>query len=198
MSKNKVPEFLRLATSIKKDAIRFGAVASVQFFKESFVVQGFTDSSLKKWNKARTPLAGKRTLYKSGKLMHSIRKLEATDNRVVIIADSDYAEMHNEGGYITITPQMKKYFWALYYKEAGKGVKRSSRGAIYQSVKVGKKASFCKAMALKKVGEKIKIDQRQFMGESKELMKLLDGWFKRSISANINSTSGEFTFKKIN
>jgi len=197
MSKNKVPEFLKLANSIKKDAVRFSAVTSIYFFKECFVAQGFTDTSFQRWKPSNTPFAGKRTLYKSGKLMHSIRKLEATDQRLVVIADSEYADMHNDGGYITVTPQMKKYFWAMYYKEAGKGMRTSKGGAKYQSIKVGKKANFCKAMALKKVGSKIKIDQRQFIGESRELMKLLEGWFNRSVSANFNKISREFTFKQV-
>lgn len=197
MSKNKVPPFLKLADSLKKDALRFGAVTSIFFFKECFVAQGFTDSSFQRWKPSSTPLAGKRTLYKSGKLMHSIRKLEATDQRLVVVADSEYAEMHNEGGYITVTPQMKKYFWAMYYREAGKGIRTSRGGGQYQSVKVGQKARFCKAMALKKVGSKIKIDQRQFMGESRELMKLLDSWFNRSVTANFNKIGSEFTFKQV-
>lgn len=197
MSNNKVPEFLKLAKDLKKDALRFSAVTSVYFFKECFVAQGFTDGSFQRWKPSNSPLAGKRTLYKSGKLMQSIRKLEATDQRLVVIADSEYAEMHNEGGFITVTPQMKKYFWAMYYKEAGKGVRTSKGGAQYQSIKVGKKANYCKAMALKKVGSKMKVDQRQFIGESRELMRLLDEWFNRSVATNFDKTSREFIFKQV-
>ncbi|MCZ2397926.1 MAG: hypothetical protein LC100_15465, partial [Chitinophagales bacterium] len=31
----------------------------------------------------------------------------------------DYAGVHNEGAEIPATAQMKKYFWAMYYKASG-------------------------------------------------------------------------------
>ena len=179
MSKNKIPEFLRHAKQLKKNAIRYAAAESVIFFKESFVNEGWTDGALTKWKKSSTPLAGKRTLYKSGKLMQSIRKLEATDQRLVVIADSDHAEIHNEGGYITVTEQMKRYFWVQHLK-----FKKRNK----------KKAEFCKFMALKKVGSKVKIDKRQFIGESRTLMQNLDSWFRGSVNSNFDKTKQEYPF----
>jgi hypothetical protein len=159
---NKIPEFLKMATDLKKEASRYAAVESVKFFKESFVKGGFTDTSFTAWKKSKTPLSGKRTLFKSGKLMRSIRNTVATVDHIVDESQLDYSEIHNDGGYIIVTTQMKKFFWAKY-NELGKK---------------GAKANFCKAMALKKTGSKIKIDKRQFIGESKTMMNMFDTFWR--------------------
>jgi hypothetical protein len=52
--------------------------------------------------------------------MQSITKTEESTKRVVISPDTPYSEIHNEGGYIVVTAQMKKYFWVLYYKASGR------------------------------------------------------------------------------
>jgi hypothetical protein len=215
MSKNKIPEFLKHANQLKKNAIRYAASESVIFFRESFVNQGWTDGALTKWKKSSTPLAGKRTLYKSGKLMQSIRKLEATDQRLVVIADSDHAEIHNEGGYIIVTEQMKKFFWSKYCEAAGikkngsgktewnswtniKSSKDGTRSSLSKhNIAVSKKAMFFKRMALMKVGSKIAIPQRQFIGESRTLMQNLDAWFRSSVNTDFNKPTQEYSLKEV-
>jgi len=80
------------------------ASEAVKFFKESFVKQGFTDSSFQKWPKYKYKKkkgTSKRILYASGDLMRSVQKKTETTERVVVIADSIYAEIHNSGGTIT-------------------------------------------------------------------------------------------------
>ena len=161
--KNHVPDFKKLAESLKHKAARIAGSESVKFFKESFVKQGFTDTSFEAWLKTQNPLAGKRTMYKSGKLMQSIRKTEETTKRVTVIADSDYAEIQNSGGYIVVTLKMKNFFWAKHieFKDKNK-----------------KKAEFCKAMALKKEGDKIKIPPNKFIGNSQTLLNILKEQFE--------------------
>ncbi|MCT4590502.1 MAG: hypothetical protein N4A71_21930 [Carboxylicivirga sp.] len=201
--KNKVPEFMQMAKELKKNASRYAASESVKFFKDSFVNGGFTDASFKAWDQTNNPLAGKRTMYKSGKLMRSIKKQSATMQRVVVVADSDYADIHNNGGYIIVTEQMKKYFWAKYYEFVG-GVTTNKRGAVSlnkKNVSLGKKAMFCRAMALKPVGSKIKIPQHQFMGNSKTLMKNFDQWFgdvvKNQIEPQFNDNSIKIELRNV-
>ena len=63
-----------------------------------------------------------------------------------------YTALHNEGGTITVTGKMKRFFWAKF-KETGE---------------VG-----WKYMALMKVGQVIKIPQRQFIGDGPETQKLI-------------------------
>jgi phage gpG-like protein len=117
--------------------------------------------------------------------MRSIKKQSATLSRVVVIADSDYADIHNNGGYITVTAQMKKYFWAKYYEFGQKGLK----------------AEYCKGLALKEVGSKIKIPQHQFMGDSQTLMQNFDDWFGKVIRTQVepkfNNPTINFEFKNV-
>jgi hypothetical protein len=71
---------------------------------------------------------------------------------------------------------MKKYFW-WQYRIHSKSVRKTksgrvAKGAANQSNNA--KANFCKAMALKPVGSKIKIPQRKFMGNSRNMMRVMD------------------------
>ncbi len=173
MSEIKIPDFSKIAKDIKKDASRIAATESVKFFQDSFRKGGFTDTSFVAWKETNNPLSGKKTMYKHGVLMGAIRKVSESDSKIVIENNANHSEIHNNGGYITVTAQMKKYFWAKYYEFAGK-VKKNKRGRMSQAkanLKVNAKAEFCKRMALMKVGARIKIPQRQFMGHSTIMMK---------------------------
>lgn len=181
--KNNTPDFNKIAKNLVKNASRYAGSESVKFFKESFVRGGFTDESFTPWKQTRNPLAGKKTMYGKGVLIQSIRKVEETIAKIVVESDTDYSEIQNNGGEITVTPKMKKYFWARYYEFSGK-TKKTKSGAMSQSkgnLKTNVKAEFCKAMALMKVGSKITIPQHQFMGNSTTMMKEFDTWFQGEI-----------------
>ncbi|WP_321321431.1 hypothetical protein [Labilibaculum sp.] len=186
-NKNKVPEFQKMAVELKKNASRYAGSESVKFFKESFVKGGFTDTGFEKWTQSSNPMAGKRTMYNKGRLMRSIKKLSASLSKVVVVADSEYADIHNKGGHIVVTAKMKKYFWAKFYELSG-NVSVNKKGAVSlnkRNVSLGKKAMFCKAMALKPVGSKIKIPKHQFMGNSQTMMIDFDKWFGDTIKFQI-------------
>jgi len=186
-NKNNVPNFRQIGNELLKNASRYAASEAVKFFKDSFPKGGFTDSSFQKWQQTSNPLAGKHTMYQSGKLMRSIKKQLATINKVVVIADSDHADIHNSGGTITVTAQMKKYFWAKFYELSGK-VTVNKQGAVSlnkSNKAIGVKAMFCRRMALMPVGSKIKIPKRQFMGNSKTLMTDFDSWFGNIIKTQV-------------
>lgn len=189
MSKNiKRINFLQIKDNLLRDTARIAGVESVKFFKNSFVKGGFTDTGLQKWPDRSSPLGGKKTLYNRGTLMQSIRKVEESTRRVVIASDVIYSEIHNEGGVITVTKQMKKYWWAQYYKLTGK-VKQTKSGNVSKSAsnnQISAKAAYCKRMALMKEGTKIKIPKRQFIGESKTLMNDLDKHFFSRIEFYFN------------
>ncbi len=185
--KNEVPNFRQMANELRKNASRYAASESVKFFKESFVQGGFTDSSFQQWQKSNNPVAGKRTMYKSGKLMRSIKKKRETMAQVIVEADSEYAAIQNNGGTITVTAQMKKYFWARYYESAGKTTttKTGAQSKSKRNRTLNSKASFFKRMALMPVGAKIKIPKRQFMGNSQTLMNNFDDWFGQTVKAQV-------------
>lgn len=184
MSNNfKTINFLQIKDNLLRDTARIAGVESVKFFKDSFVKGGFTDSSLQKWPDRKSPLGGKRMMYGRGTLMQSIRKVEESTKRIVIASDVIYSEIHNEGGEIIVTKQMKKYWWAQYYKLTGK-VKQTKSGKVSKSAsntQISAKAAYCKRMAMMKEGTKIKIPKRQFIGESKTLMNELDKHFAERI-----------------
>lgn len=187
-AKTPIPEFLIATKAIRSETARMAASESVKFFKEGFVKQGFTDSSFEPWQKSGYPLAGKRTLYKSGKLMRSIKKQTETAERVVVVADSEYADIHNNGGSITVTEAMNAHFWELYYEEIGKG--KQTKGK-----RLSKKAAFYKAMALIKPGSKIKISQRKFIGNSRALMNHLASQHKSLITKEMLNAFKKIKFK---
>jgi len=181
---NKIPDFSAIGKDLLKNASRYAGSESVKFFKESFVNEGFSDTSFVAWPKTTNPMAGKRTMYKSGTLMQSIRKVEGTMRRVVVESSTDYSEIQNNGGTITVTPQMKKFFWAKFYEFSGK-VKLNKEGTAASYNKSNKaisvKAMFFRRMALMKVGSKLKIPKRQFMGNSQTMMTQFDTWYKGQV-----------------
>lgn len=180
MNNNTVPDFLAMAKDLTANAQRYAGSESVKFFKESFVKEGFTDNSFKAWPKTKNPMAGKRTMYGKGILMQSVRKVEQNKQRIVVESDTDYSEIQNNGGTITVTAQMKRFFWAKFYEFSGK-VKLNKEGtaaALNKSNKaISVKAMFFRRMALMKVGDKIKIPQRQFMGNSQTMMNQFDSFW---------------------
>lgn len=70
---------------------------------------------------------------------------------------------------------MKGYFW-IKYKEAVKGMGYTLKGELRRNKKnreLSSDTEFYRAMALKKVGSKIVIPRRQFIGAHPDLEKLL-------------------------
>jgi phage gpG-like protein len=118
----------------------------------------------KKWDpKAPNGLIGK------GKLRRSIRS-KIVGKSIVFTSTEDYAEIHNEGGEITVTEKMKRFFWAKAYEAGGKTRTKSGKKSKSKSAdKWGKQAEIFKGLALKKVGSKIKIPQRQIIGNAPEV-----------------------------
>lgn len=186
---NPIPDFSKIAHEIISNTPRVAATEAVKFFRESFVREGFFDRSLSPWGRRQSPLGGKRLLFGTGNLMRSIRPRSIDASSAIVESDTPYSALHNDGGTITVTEQMKKYWWAQYYKLSSK-VKKTSRGRVSRSrtnKASGKKAAFCKAMALMKTGTKIKIPKRQFMGHSETLMSNLDKWVATQIAQFLNN-----------
>lgn len=56
------------------------------------------------------------TLIKSGDMRDSVKIASASKDEIIVEIATKYATIHNEGGTIVITEQMRKYFWSQYYK----------------------------------------------------------------------------------
>ena len=174
--KLEVPNFNGLAKKVLRARKVIGRVESKKHFKDSFIKQGFNDSGFQPWQKSKHPFMGKRTLLNKNSLMNSIKCTTETIRKVVVESDNPHAETHNNGAIITVTERMKNYFWWQYKIHSGH-IQRYKNGNLYRgkaNQNTNDKAQFCKAMALKPVGSKIKIPKRQFMGNSKNMMSKMD------------------------
>lgn len=185
--RNKPPNFSLHAKRIVKERPRMVAVESTKFFKDSFQKGGFTDDAFLPWQKRKSTLGGKKILIgkdNTMNLMQSIRPLEENEKRVRVGTDLIYSEIHNDGGVITVTEKMKKFWWAKYYEFTAK-TKTNKDGKSMRMTKAnrqfGAKAEYCKSMALMKVGSKIKMPKRQYIGRSKTLMREFEEWFIKQI-----------------
>lgn len=118
-------------------------------------------------------------LVQSGTLRRSITG-SITQNSVVIESSVPYARIHNEGGSITVTRRMKGFFWWKYQTLTGgkasdgmaANLQRKKNGAPRNNKRnrqLTADAAFYLAMALKKVGSKINIPKRQFIGMHPQL-----------------------------
>lgn len=170
------PDFEAMFKELKKDLVTYAAVTGLNFFKDSFTNQGFTDQSFEAWPKRKDDVdPGRAILIKSSFLRDALEVISKSQQRIVFGNEAPYSAIHNDGGTITVTvtDKMKKYFWWMYKKT---GVDKF------------------KNMAMMKTGKQITIHipQRKFIGESATLMAQLDTWVKNEIVrrvALLNKTS---------
>lgn len=74
----------------------------------------------KKWKSRRDGIPTH--LNNTGTLRRSIRA-SISRNAITFSSSTPYSAIHNEGGTITVTTQMKRYFWARYRKTGRKAYK---------------------------------------------------------------------------
>ncbi len=142
----------------------------VNHVQDNFRKGGFVNNGLKPWKKSNRELHGGvsadnnyRTLHSARDHLYGSTKYIPGNARVTILNEVEYAGVHNWGGTVspTITPKMRKFAWAKFYAAVGAGK---------EAKPVGPDASFWKGLALtKKTKLNIRIPQRQFLGDSKEL-----------------------------
>lgn len=151
------------------------------FRNESFAGQAWEK---RKYSPAR--VIGKRVLSDTTVLKKSILYEIKGVERVVIGVDLDkvpYAEVHNEGGTIPITPQMRKFFWARYAELSAGAKATKNKQRVTQATS---DAQFWKNMALTKATH-ITIPKRQYIGIHPELLRKwelrLNAILKRYIEA---------------
>lgn len=144
------------------------AIDLTQEFDRNFERKAFFN---KKWEDTKHSYSRGSLLNRSGDLRRSINK-SSSGSSIRWRSSLPYASIHNEGGEIEVTPQMKKYFWAMFYKvsEATKG----GKGGKKRIEKLTGEAQKWKAMALMKVGRKMTIDQRQFIGWHPEVDRRIE------------------------
>lgn len=152
----------------RKMPVYAGRIA-VNHVQDNFRKGGFVNDGLHKWKKSnRETYGGKSAAGNYGTLMsgrnhlYSSSKYVPGDAMVSIQNDEIYAGIHNWGGTIstTVTQKMRKFAWAKYY----------SLGGGKKDQPVAPDVNFWKGLALtKKTKLNIRMDQRQYLGESKEM-----------------------------
>jgi phage gpG-like protein len=131
-------------------------------------------------------------MVRTSELRNSLRS-DVSGNSIVFTSSRPDAALHNEGGEIIVTEAMKRYFWYRYYNSIGQvqqrqdGRDRNTKGN--RSLKA--EAEAFKAMALMKVGDKITVPQRQYIGYHADLDPVVDD----AIQHNINLVFEDITKK---
>ena len=116
-------------------------------------------------------------LQGTGKLRRSIRPEEnAASGSITWTSSEPYADIHNNGGTITVTAKMKKYAWYRYYQLAPH-VQYKKNGQLSQrkqNLALAAEVEMWKAIALMKPGSKITMPQRQFIGEHPQVRTAIE------------------------
>lgn len=180
MENRNVNELDELIEKFKQGRVRIiqgAAGKALTFFKNSFRNQGFTDQTLEKWKERSGGVRnnGRGVLMDRGVLRRGLKIFRADGRGALIGIDESikYADIHNEGGEIPITANMRRFFWAMYYKSGGgKGIDPED---------LPEQARFWFAMALNKEG-KIIIPKRKFIGDSKTLEMQLIAYFEKEVT----------------
>jgi phage gpG-like protein len=148
-------KFIADYAALKRKLPRMYGIEAVNLFKENFDKEGFIvgNGQVIKWKKTLRK-TGRKILKKGGRLQRGIhiKRIGASTITVGVDSNIKYAQIHNEGGTIPITPKMRRYFWAMF-KQTGD--------------------TFFKAMALTKKKELV-IPKRQFIGKTSAMEPRVD------------------------
>lgn len=149
-------------------------------FQDNFRRGGFVNRGLHLWQKSRRLLTGGTgaannysTLLSGHNHLFDSTKYVPSDYRVKVSNDLIYAPIHNWGGTIPVTNRMRGHAWKMFYLASGKE-RKAVKGPTKRTKKakavtpVNPEADFWKRFALTKKS-KIRMPQRQFLGESEEL-----------------------------
>ena len=135
-----------------------------QEFDRNFERKTFFDKS---WDKRKlfNPKGTLLNVRGGGGLRGSIRSIRGP-GQVSWVSSLPYASIHNEGGEITVTAKMKRFFWAMFYKASG-AITKTKGGAPRQNQRnerLNVEAAKWKSLALMPVGKIIKMPERRFIG----------------------------------
>lgn len=159
---------------IKRDLPKVLGNEAVNFFQDN-IKQGIDSNGVafKKRAGNLTSNEGRTVLTQRGTLRRSLRVV-VSPNLATIVSSVPYANIHNQGGQIQITPKMRKFFWAMHHKANGKAeafADSTQDSKIRRWSKINKEAQFWRNLALKQTP--IQMTKRQFAGGGARLQKRL-------------------------
>lgn len=140
------------------------AVELTDEFDRNFERKAFFDEA---WPAEKLANSRGSLMTRTGTLRQSINHTVLND---IITWQSSlpYASIHNTGGEIKVTQNMKKFFWAMFYKNGGKDLKEDE---------LSTEAKQWKYLALMKVGSILKMPKRQFIGEHPQVHGVIQDVF---------------------
>lgn len=108
--------------------VKVGRMAK-DHYQDNFRKGGFVNGGLQRWPQTKRQNSGSKSaaagygplLSRRNHLFSSV-KYTPGDYRVRVANDVEYAPLHNWRGetHPTVTPRMRKFAWAMYYKAVGK------------------------------------------------------------------------------
>ena len=149
--------------NLKRKILTDLKVERLDEFDRNFERRAFFD---RPWPERSYPGGRGSLLQASGRGRKSFRGT-ILQNGVQFSTDTPYMGLHNRGGKIKITPRMRKFFWAMYYQNAGGmtySVKKRQANNTQRNRMLSAKAQYWRSLALTKK-DTITIPQRQIIGD---------------------------------
>jgi len=154
-------------------AVKLAGVFDRNFENKAFFTEPWPAT---KWNNHRGSM-----LNRTGALRRSIN-VKTRNGEIIFTSPLPYANIHNQGGELKLTPRMKRFFWAMYKKHAGKGKSKTTN----------REAAIWKSLALMKTGQTITIPKRQFIGHHPQV----DDEVKHVVDAKVQKWAKEIIVKR--
>lgn len=150
-----MPDFLGMAEQLKVDLQMDAEIKGMDFIHQNFYDEGWHGAAFESWE-PRKQSSSYNLLRVTNYLFNSINVASSSVDQVVFEADAPYAEIHNSGGVLNIpvTQRSRKFFWAMF---------KATGDEKWKWMALTKKESFT-----------IKMDKRQFMGDSDSFNKQWD------------------------
>lgn len=98
-----------LGKTLQQQLIDEAGTRALRFSKQRFIQKNWVDTTPKAWEPRKRKTNGS-LLVKSGRLKRSIRIIRKTATSVTIGTDTPYARIHNEGGKINETVQVREHY----------------------------------------------------------------------------------------
>ena len=156
--KTNVPDFVAIAEILKQLARMHAKVYCLNFFKDSFRQQGFTNVTFEAWEKRKEPdrRPGGAILVDTTFLRNSLEVLAETKNTIEFGTHTPYASVHNNGLRLRSIQNVR-------------GFHRTRNGKREQVQPHYRK-------------QDTQYPKRQFIGHSVQMMKSLNDWFINDIT----------------
>lgn len=90
-------------------------VELLEEFGENFRRKAFFD---RPWPERKMPAGRGTLLWVTGRMRRSLACHIVRRSALFFSSDTPYFSIHNRGGTVPVTPAMRRYFWAMYYRNA--------------------------------------------------------------------------------